>query len=297
MKRLPLVASFLLFIALCASAAYWGMQLFKPPLRPVAAPPRVAPAEIRTEPAAALFGGRRSSVAVASNYQLRGVIYSGNPRDSVAIISADGKPPQAVRVDAEIIPGVLVKEVHRGYVLLSENGATKRVELPEDSKGQGSMNFAPQEAGRAGATAQRPPVSPRMPAIPTPTPQVAPPPPPPVTAQPQPQPQVVLPGQVPGATPQVPGQFTGAPGGQVTGQVPGQVPATVPGQSAQMTAPPPTVVVSPPPSGQSVAVPQAPAPGAVVPQSSVPVPGSPQMPAVPAVPGTQQPATGLPVTR
>lgn len=295
MKRLPLVASFLLFIALCASAAYWGMQLFKPPLRPVAAPPRVAPAEIRTEPAAALFGGRRASVAVASNYQLRGVIYSGNPRDSVAIISADGNPPQAIRVDAEIMPGVLVKEVHRGYVLLSENGATKRVELPEDSKGQGGMNFAPQEAARPGATAQRPPVSPRMPAIPTPTPQVTPPSPPPVTAQPQPQ--VVLPGQVPGATPQVPGQFTGAPAGQMPGQMPGQAPATVSGQPAQMTAPPPTVVVSPPPGGQAGVAPQAPSQGSVVPQSNVPVPGSPQVPAVPAVPEAQQPATGLPVTR
>ena len=33
MKRLPLITSFVLFIALCVSAAYWAMQLFKPPLR------------------------------------------------------------------------------------------------------------------------------------------------------------------------------------------------------------------------------------------------------------------------
>src|ERR671916_145678 len=120
MKRWPLVASFVLFIALCASAAYWALQLFKPPVRPVAAPPRAAQAEVKTDAAAALFGGRPGKVAVASNYQLRGVISSGNGRDSVAILSADGKPAQAVRMNMEVAPGVTVKQVHRGYVLLSE---------------------------------------------------------------------------------------------------------------------------------------------------------------------------------
>ena len=39
MKRWPLLVSFVLFIALCVSATYWGMQLYKPPVRAVAAPP------------------------------------------------------------------------------------------------------------------------------------------------------------------------------------------------------------------------------------------------------------------
>jgi general secretion pathway protein C len=143
MRRLPLVASFLLFILLCASAAYWAMQLFKPPHRPVAAPPRTAQADARPEAAATLFGSRaRSNVAAASNYQLRGVIFSGNPRDSVAIIGADGKPAQAVRVENEVVPGVTIKEVHRGYVLISEGGTTKRIELPEDAPSQ-SIATAP----------------------------------------------------------------------------------------------------------------------------------------------------------
>lgn len=134
MKRLPLLVSFLLFIALCASIAYWALQLFKPPLRPVAAPPRTAQVEVSPDAAAALFGGRPGKTAVASNYQLRGVIMAGS-RDSVAIISADGKPAQAVRVGSELSPGVSVKEVQRDYVLLSDGGATKRVELPESAKG------------------------------------------------------------------------------------------------------------------------------------------------------------------
>lgn len=133
MKRLPLLTSFLLFIALCASVAYWAMQMFKPPLRPVAAPPRTVQAEVSPDAAAVLFGGRPSKGAVASNYQLRGVITAG-PHDSIAILSADGKPAQAVRVGLEVAPGVTVKEVQRDYVLLSEGGAAKRVGLPESAK-------------------------------------------------------------------------------------------------------------------------------------------------------------------
>jgi general secretion pathway protein C len=135
MKRLPLVVSFVLFVALCASIAYWAMQMFKPPVRPVAAPPRAVQAEVKPEAAAALFGGGRT-VAVASNYQLRGVVMSGTGSESVAIISADGKPAQAIRMNTELLPGVTVKEVHRDYVLLSEGGVTKRVELPESAKAQ-----------------------------------------------------------------------------------------------------------------------------------------------------------------
>ena len=143
MKRLPLFASFLLFILLCASIAYWGLQLFRPPLRPVAAPPRAVQAEIRPEAAGTLFGGRAGGAAVASNYQLKGVIFSGSPNDSVAILSADGKPAQAIRVGSETTPGVTIKEVHRDYVLLSDGGAIKRVELPESAKGQGIATTAP----------------------------------------------------------------------------------------------------------------------------------------------------------
>ena len=138
MKRLPLLTSFLLFLLLCASIAYWALQLFKPPLRAVAAPPRAEQVDISPDAAAALFGGRPGKTAVASNYQLRGVIMAG-PHDSVAILSADGKPAQAVRVGMELSPGVSVKEVQRDYVLLSDGGATKRVELPENAKGLPSI--------------------------------------------------------------------------------------------------------------------------------------------------------------
>lgn len=141
MKRLPLLLSFLLFILLCISGTYWALQLFKPPLRPVAAPPVASVQIVKADAAGGLFGGRHSesAVAAASNYQLRGVVFSGHEFDSVAILSVDGKPAQAMAIDKEISPGVTVKEVHRDYVLLSDNGVTKRVDLPESAKMEGNV--------------------------------------------------------------------------------------------------------------------------------------------------------------
>ena len=135
MKRWPLITSFVLFIALCVSAAYWAMQLFKPPLRAVAAPPQTAQPAPKLDAAAGLLGGHANAVA-ASNFQLKGVVVASNPAESVAILSANGKSPKAIRTNAEVVPGVMVKEVNRRYVLLSEGGVIKRVELPEDTKAQ-----------------------------------------------------------------------------------------------------------------------------------------------------------------
>ena len=133
MKRMPLITSFLLFIALCVSAAYWAMQLIKPPVRAVAAPPQSILLTPSMDAAENLLGGHSTAV-VASNFQLKGVVMASDPADSVAILAANGKKPQAVRTNAEVMPGVTVKEVQRDHVLLSEGGVIKRVELPRDAK-------------------------------------------------------------------------------------------------------------------------------------------------------------------
>lgn len=268
MKRLPLVASFLLFIVLCASLAYWALELFKPPQRPVAAPPRTAQPEIRPEAATALFGGRTGSTAVASNYQLKGVIFSGNPRDSVAILGVDGKPAQALRVGKEIAPGVTIEEVHRQYVLLTENGATKRVELPAN---------APPQIGFAAAS----PVRARSAAVPASqnqnVPMMRPPAPPPAAATaPPPSTVVVNPSQassspVPAGAAIQPGEpviSTGPP--SVGTSAPNAAPQTgstpVPQTTAPVQTPPPPATAS---GNPPAAMPAAPA--AVPP--AVPQPG------------------------
>ena len=80
-----------------------------------------------------MFGGR-AYAAVATNYQLKGVVVSSNAAESVAILAANGKPPLTVRTNEEVSPGIKITEIHRGYVLLSESGVIKRVDLPESAK-------------------------------------------------------------------------------------------------------------------------------------------------------------------
>ena len=161
-KRLAAIGSFLLFIALCASLAYWALQLFKPPARQVAAPPVAAAAPVDMDAAASLFshgGAGNSAGGPRSNYQLKGVVLAGNPKNSVVILASDDKPAKAYPANRDIAPGVTIKEVHPGYVLLSENGVQKKLELPAELKPSGvvdNRNTAPPVRGpnaRTGAAA------------------------------------------------------------------------------------------------------------------------------------------------
>jgi general secretion pathway protein C len=134
MKRWPVMTSFGLFIAVCMSAAYWAMQLFKPPLRPVTAPLAVTAPAINLEAASRLLGGRTTAVAVASNFQLKGVVVANRVNESLAIIGTDNQPTRPVTIHTDIVPGVTLKEVHPQYILLSDHGIDKRVALPDNTK-------------------------------------------------------------------------------------------------------------------------------------------------------------------
>ncbi|MGZ8320303.1 MAG: type II secretion system protein N [Telluria sp.] len=133
---MPLLLSLLAMIALSASIAYWFLQLYKPDQRPLAVAPIAAVPEPAVDAAATLFGGQAMAV-VATNYPLTGVVAAG--RDSVAILVADGQPPKALQVGKEVAPGVSVKEVHPRYVMLSEGGVLKRIELAVDARPPASM--------------------------------------------------------------------------------------------------------------------------------------------------------------
>ncbi|HJU71098.1 MAG TPA: type II secretion system protein N [Paucimonas sp.] len=245
MKRQPLVASFVLFIVLCISAAYWAMQLFKPPVRAVAAPPPVARAEVKLDAAAALFGGHSATAAVASNYQLKGVVVAGNGKESIAILAANGKPAQAIGINGIVAPGVTVKEVHPGYVLVSEDGVTKRVELPESAK---NLTATAGTVGNNAAPVATAPIPPRtappvtgivnapapVPAFPArpapvPAPVPVPVPVPVIPASPSAQTPVTSSGATTTATPQ-PVQSVPGVGNPVNPNMPGGLNA--PGNSA-----------------------------------------------------------------
>ncbi|HJV50526.1 MAG TPA: type II secretion system protein N [Noviherbaspirillum sp.] len=265
----------MLFIALCASIAYWGLQLFKPPTRPVAAPPRMARAEVSPDDAAALFGGRAGKVAVASNYQLKGIILSGTSGDSIAILSADGKPAQAIAAGAEVVPGVTVKEVHRDYVLLSEGGATKRVELPENAKLQVSLASAAPVGPQGGAASQPARTQPPAP-VPSSQPAQAAQTPVPGTASGQA-------GQTPARSPLLPPP---APPGAQQAQPQSQTGAAIP----------PRVVVSPPPSAQTQTAVPAPTPTqpqtAPAPAAATTAPAISPQPGVPPIPASSGSSSG-----
>jgi general secretion pathway protein C len=217
MKRLPIILSLLALVALAASIAYWVLQLYQPPQRPLAAAPQAALPEPSIDAAATVFGGQ-AAAAVATNYTLTGVVAAG--RDSVAIIVAEGSPPKALRIGKEVVPGVTVSEVHPRYVMLSDGGIMKRIDLPSDSKA-------------AAATAPGAPAA----SAPPGEPQVSPGP---VQVQePQQQVETQSPSQVgrPSPTPEPP--QAAAPAAQQAA-----TPAT---QAGAATAPPPPAPVQMPP--------------------------------------------------
>jgi general secretion pathway protein C len=164
-KRLSLVLSLLGLILLAASLAYWILQLYQPPQRPLAAVPRSSMPEPSIDAAATLFGGQVAT-ASASNYQLTGIVAAG--RKSVAIIVAEGSPPKALSLGKELVPGITLAEVHLRYVMLSDGGVMKRLDLAPDTKPAASMGGAGAPPGAAVSapspvstgTVQEPPMAP-----------------------------------------------------------------------------------------------------------------------------------------
>lgn len=129
MTRLPVILSFLLFLGLAATLAYWIPQWMAPAPRAVSSPPKSERAQPPVSAAVSLFGGRAQGPAMA-NVQLRGVVHSGRASDSVAIIAVEGKPPRALRVNSDIAPGMKVKQILNKTVVVSEQGAERELSLP-----------------------------------------------------------------------------------------------------------------------------------------------------------------------
>ena len=209
MKRLPILLSLLALILLSASIAYWVLQLYQPAQRPLAAAAAPSMPDPAIDAAATLFGGQLAAAA-ASNYQLTGVVAAG--RDSVAIIVADGTP-KALKVGKEVASGVKVQEVHPRYVMLSEGGALKRIDLAIDTKaGAASQQQQPQSQQQPPSAQFQQPIQPQQ------------------QPQPQPQPQPPPQQQIPPVQPQPSGPMMQGP--TMQGQPP---PPPVPSQ-----LPPPT---------------------------------------------------------
>jgi general secretion pathway protein C len=134
MKRLPVIASFLLFLMLCASITYWLLQWMAPSTRPLIVPMPVERALPEMSAAANLFGGNAEAISAIS-VQLSGIIMANRGADSVAIIALPGKPARSLHVNAEVIEGLVVKKINSRSVVLSERGVDREVRLPEFAAG------------------------------------------------------------------------------------------------------------------------------------------------------------------
>ncbi|KQY00294.1 MULTISPECIES: type II secretion system protein N [Massilia] len=197
-KRLPFFLSLLGVVLFAVSLAYWIMQLYQPPQRPIAAAPQAAMPDPTIDAAATLFGGQ-VSVASATNYQLTGVVADGS--SSVAIIVAEGSPPKALRVGKELAPGITLAEVHPRYVMLSDGGVMKRVDLATDTKPAAAMGGAPggmppSGAPPGGMPQQNFPQPQQITTAPAAQPVQAVPEPPMAPGAVQPQPSMTNPGDV-----------------------------------------------------------------------------------------------------
>lgn len=130
MKRLPIIVNIILFVALCMLIIYWAMQIFKPTLRPIAAPVSASNIEPAMGQWGNVFGMNTVAMSAPSQYHLKGVIVATRAKDSAAIIMVDGQPTYAIGVGKELSPGVKLQEVHATHIIVSENGVSKQVDLP-----------------------------------------------------------------------------------------------------------------------------------------------------------------------
>ena len=138
-KRLPYFISFVLFIVLSMSIAFWALHFFKPKGRPSAAPPEAPRQEIPMEAAAGLFGGKLVA-STATNFLIKAVIASRSGNSGTVVFAIEGDPMKSMGVGGEVVPGVIVKEIHNLYVMVSDNGVLKRVNVPEAKSTPGSEN-------------------------------------------------------------------------------------------------------------------------------------------------------------
>lgn len=133
MPTLPRLLSFLLFIALCMSLAWWLMPLFSPAPRSLSAPPSSTFSAPNLSSASALLGGQ-TSLASNNQYQLTGIVRAQDARDSVAILSSAGQPAMSVKIGAKIASEINLSEIHADYVLLDDHGSLKRIALSRENK-------------------------------------------------------------------------------------------------------------------------------------------------------------------
>lgn len=145
MKRLPLLCSFILFILLCASVTYWVLQWTAPATRALQVRAPSEPTLPDISAAAQLFGGASSATTVTP-LQLSGIIYASKASERVAIIAAEAKPARALRLYAEVVPGITIHQINQRSVVVLENSQQRVIPLPKLSSTAKDKLTPPPEA-------------------------------------------------------------------------------------------------------------------------------------------------------
>ncbi len=143
MKRLPLIATILLFLLFCLSLSYWLSRWIKAPARTLQA------AAVQSfEPNGnwgSIFGLPPQQQVQATDVQLKGVIYAKNPADSQVIVSLNNQANQAIRMNEDIGNGAILKQVGNNFIVVANGAAERRIELPANAQNLNGLTiqFAP----------------------------------------------------------------------------------------------------------------------------------------------------------
>jgi general secretion pathway protein C len=143
MKRLPLLINVMLFAAICALISFWAMKVFNPKPRNLTAPTMVTPFEPAVGQWGPVFGQDNAVQNAPSIFALKGVVYSERASEGIALIVVDGKPGLAVPIGKEFAPNIKLLEVHATYIMISEAGVSRRVDVPPVTPGSLTPNFVP----------------------------------------------------------------------------------------------------------------------------------------------------------
>ena len=230
-----LAASFATFALLCATIAYWTLQLLAPPV-PIAPPGslvdhRDAPDLVAAVKLFGQSGGTAATLAAAApaNLQVLGVAASAVRGSAVLVV--DGQPAKAYLVGEAVNAGTRLVEVRADAAVVEQNGV--RVELVAPQRPSESLLWAgPARSASPAAARTSPPVSvsaaPARPVIPPPP--ATPPAAAPAMAAPPEAPARV----VPAPDPSEPGPA--APGPMPEPLVPREPPAEPPAAAANAPA-------------------------------------------------------------
>ena len=129
-ERLPNTVSFLFFVGVWVSVSFWFQQWLSPPKQAVELLPVAEQSMPPLASSANLFGGSEQA-SILANVQINGVIRSNSSKDSVVIITADGGPSRALQLNAEIMPGIVVKSINSHSVIVAGKGAEREAVMAQ----------------------------------------------------------------------------------------------------------------------------------------------------------------------